>query len=76
MSGESLGVVTAPEGGCRCVPAAQAMHPRIAGGLLCQPGQQLQGTLLHGHQPLQPGQAEHIPFAVTMATGRPRPART
>ncbi|KAJ8348110.1 hypothetical protein SKAU_G00266990 [Synaphobranchus kaupii] len=44
----------------RCIPASP-------GGLLHRSGQQLQGALLHRHQPLQHGQADHLSLCLPLA---------
>lgn len=51
-------------------PAAQAVHPGLSGGLLRRPGRQLQGPLLHGDQPLQHGQADHLALRLPLAAWR------
>lgn len=52
------------------LPAAQAVHPGLSGGVLRRPGRQLQGPLLHGDQPLQHGQADHLALCLPLAAGR------
>lgn len=54
---------------------AQALYPGLAGCLLLVPGPQLQEPLLHGHQPLQCGQAEHCPGHRAVAVGGRRHPR-
>lgn len=48
---------------------AQALYPGLPGCLLLIPGPQLQKPLLHSHQPLQRGQAEHRPGHRAVAVG-------
>lgn len=54
---------------------AQALYPGLPGCVLLVPGPQLQKPLLHGHQPLQRGQAEHRPGHRAVAVGRRRHPR-
>nr|XP_030720057.1 neuronal vesicle trafficking-associated protein 1 isoform X1 [Globicephala melas] len=51
--------------GAACL-SEHPVHPRRLGELLCGARLQRPGEILHRHQPLQPGQAEHHPLGVAV----------